>query len=82
MSGNKISRTIDVDLALTPEELADAFWGMNDTEQARFFNTVGVIAQTEFTDFSMQLAAVTSNDILLGTGRRAMELIGEYSSKT
>lgn len=37
----KIFKTIEVDVDITPEQLAEAFWEMDMHQQAEFFNHLG-----------------------------------------
>ena len=79
MSGYKIN--IIAGVTITAEELADGFWKLDELEQARFFNALGQIVEGRFSDFVMQLAHLSKAKNLSKSGRRAMELLGEYSSE-
>lgn len=39
-----INHTIETEVELTPEELAEGFWSLDSNSQARFFNHLGKIA--------------------------------------
>lgn len=67
-----------VDVELTPEEIARAFWDLDPDGQAEFFNRLSEISQNYL---PMQLQYVTDDDGLTSEGRWAMELIGAYSKK-
>ncbi len=74
---------------ITPDQLAEMFWALDDREQADFFNQLGVLALSTpapFTreiggwfplDWQMHCCAVHAQALPLG--RRAMEIIGENS---
>lgn len=81
--------TITIPLpVLTPEQLAEAFWALDDSEQARFFGTLGAcsLATTNLfvkkpgsyfpLDFQMYNCATKCTP----NGLRAMELIGQNTS--
>lgn len=53
---NKHTAEIVVDIDVTPEELADLFWSMDEIEMRRFFNALAL--QADFTDFSSQIYEV------------------------
>ncbi|MFH1719262.1 MAG: hypothetical protein ABIF19_18065 [Planctomycetota bacterium] len=60
---------------LSGAEVAELFWDLDDTEQARFFNELGGKKALCF-----QLQEVTDNPELASLGRWAMRLIGDYQS--
>lgn len=72
-----ITRTLEQTISVTPEELAEVFWAMDDEEQAKFFNHLGEIADA----LPMQLQYVTDNDALTIRGRMTMQYIGEYAEE-
>jgi hypothetical protein len=73
----------------TPEQLAEAFWQMDDTEQARFFGSLGACTLAEKCafngerghyfplDFQMHMASrhCTPN------GLRVMQIIGQQQTE-
>lgn len=61
---------------LSPEILAEVFWGLDSSEQARFYNHLDTIADYKF---PFQLQSITDEDGLTLAGRRVMQHIGEYS---
>lgn len=71
-----IKRNIEVEVRLTPEELAGEFWSMGGDEQALFFNKLGDLAQHRL---PMQLQYVQDSTNLNQEGRYAMRAIGNYS---
>lgn len=70
-----ISRTVDVEVKLTAEELAEQFWAMDGDNQARFFDA---LANTSSGRLPMQLQAVADSDHLTIPARVCMQSIGEY----
>lgn len=73
-----MKRTIEVEIRLTPEEMAQEFWNMGSGEQARFFNCLGTISAGAF---EMQMAYVSQDCILKECGRKAMAEIGSMSER-
>ena len=63
----------------SPELLAELFAGLDNNEQARFYNHLAEVAQTwKWGDMSLQLQYVTESGLTYA-GRRVMQQIGEYS---
>lgn len=75
----EIKRAMDIAITPTPDELAEVFWGMNSGQQAEFFNHLQEISGYML---CFQLQAVTDEPGLDANGRRAMQLIGEYSEES
>jgi len=73
-----ILRIIDVEVTPNPYELAEAFWAMDEHEQATFFHHLGVISEDRL---AAQLEAISQSVNLSYAGRPTMEMIGEYSTK-
>jgi hypothetical protein len=71
-----ITRTAEIEVTPTWNELAELFWGMNAHDQAQFFNHLGAIAETKL---CFQLQFISDSPMLNGTGRFAMSQIGDYS---
>jgi hypothetical protein len=61
---------------LDPKTIAEAFWELDQSEQARFFNHLDKIADYRF---PFQLQSITDDHGLTLAGRRVMQSIGEYS---
>jgi hypothetical protein len=69
----------------TPEQLAEAFWQMDDTEQARFFGSLGACALAEkcaFTGkaghyFPLSFQMYMASRQCTPNGLRVMQIIGE-----
>lgn len=62
---------------ITPEIVARLFMGMDNGQQAEFFNRVAEIGTTW--NLVMQLQYITDDDGLTLGGRRVMQAIGDYS---
>lgn len=73
-----IDREIKVHIEPTPEELAVAFWHLNNEQQARFLNHLEAIAGD---GLILQVAAITKMPTALDNGRRVMRLFGEYAEE-
>tara|TARA_R110002096_G_scaffold399999_1_gene596505 strand:- start:25 stop:276 length:252 start_codon:yes stop_codon:yes gene_type:complete len=76
-----IKRNIDINLVLTPQEIAFGFCNLHSDSQAEFFNEVAKITKTWSSHFVFQLQGITDEDCLTKDGRKIMSEIGEYSSK-
>ena len=77
MSGTAVLErkiTTDVKINLDGYDVADLFWCLDSTEQAKFFNSLGGNDRLVF-----QLQAVTDDDALNATGRHCMGRIGDYA---
>ena len=72
-----IKRNIEVEVDLTPGEMAVEFWELADVDQAAFFNALGKLAQHML---PMQFQSVQDCDVLNQDGRYAMRVIGDYSN--
>lgn len=67
------TKTFEVEL--TPEQLAEEFWGMDATQQAKFFNHL--FEQTpDYWMLMKQMAAVRRDPALAAGGIAAMLTIG------
>ena len=64
---------------LTPELVAALFCGLDDTEQALFFNAVAEAYKDSPLGLGMQLCAVSGNEALTNAGRNVMQEIGSES---
>lgn len=74
--------TKEVEVELTPDELAGTWELMNSVEQAQFFSALADrVAAWDggMGTFLLQLQAITDRDELTFDGRRVMEAIGDYS---
>ncbi len=73
-----IKRSVEVDVFISPEEMAIVFWSMGEDEQARFFNRLGY--QTGF-KLGAQFEAISKSDNLTTDGRFVMQLLGEFAEQ-
>lgn len=76
-----ITRNVEVNLDLTPQELAQVWCNMPSQQQAAFFNEIADIADKWEGEFCMQLQWITDEECLNDSGRAVMRQIGEYSAK-
>ncbi len=74
----KINKNIDVQISLTPEDLAEFFCGMDSVEQARFFNWVANISEKWERPFEDQMHYVSESETLNYKGIKIMRGIGKY----
>lgn len=75
-----MERSINIDIALTPEELAVEFCNMDGDQQAEFFSQIHLIVKRDWDmPFCFQLQSVTESKNLTKGGRSIMAEIGEYS---
>ena len=65
-----------IDIPVSPETVAEIFWDMDSSEQARFYNHLDKISDYLF---PFRLQQITDDDGLTLAGRRVMQNIGEYS---
>ena len=72
------SITATIDITLAPEQIADLFWNLTDTEQAVFFNTLGEITGSKL---PFQLSPMCWSGKLTEKGRYVMSLFGEYAQE-
>lgn len=71
---------MEIEVELTPEDIAQLFCDLDSAQQARFFNHVGEIASRwKGMGLAMQLQYITDEDGLNYAGRRVMQHIGDYS---
>lgn len=65
----------------TPEKLAEMFWDLDDSQQARFFGHLGAITLGEhggYQKLDMQMCYVSEANNLTPNGARVMEIIGAF----
>ena len=77
---NKINKTVNAEIELTPEEIADIFSNMSSIEQAKFFNRLAKLVKewsTHAGGFNMQMEWVRREKELTKEGRDIMKIIGE-----
>ena len=76
-----IKRNIDIEISVTPDELAVLFSCMSSLEQAQFFNATAQAMQKWDTPYIFQLESITQEKTLTNDARVLMDMIGEYSVK-
>lgn len=69
-----ITRSVDVEVHLTVDEIVEAWCGLAAADQASFFNRIG---NKQW--LSMQLQYISDAPELADAGRHAMRKIGEYA---
>lgn len=70
-----------IKIDLDPDEIAYAFFKMDSDEQAIFFNGVQALYGTTGIKLLMQMQFVSDSTYLREEGRRAMQVIGDYSEQ-
>lgn len=70
--------TVDVDIKLTPEQIASEFCDIDEHEQAEVFNHIALLSSQWNRDFCFQLQAVICSHKLTEEGKQIMRKIGEY----
>jgi hypothetical protein len=68
--------TIDVNVELTLQQLADIIAGLGSDDQACL---ISLIAEAAYYSVPMQLQYVIDDGAMTQAGRRLMELIGDYA---
>lgn len=85
-----MTTTITIPLPiLTPEQLAEAFWALDDTEQARFFGTLGACSLGTTNCFVKEPGSYFPLDFQMyncstkctPNGLRVMQLIGDNTAQ-
>ena len=76
-----IKRKIDVEIDLSPAELAEQFCQLDSEMQALFFNNIKRITDQWDMGFFWQLQYITESERLTDGGRTIMRQIGEYAEK-
>ncbi len=74
-----IKRATETEVTITPSEIAEVIWSMNDDEQVEMLNHLARIAG-HLNCF--QLQSITDNDLLTIEARALMAQIGNYSERT
>lgn len=74
----EIQRNIDINVELSPEDIADCFCDLRDDEQAVFFNRISEVVKKWGSPFCFQLQHIINNGILTRDGKEIMCQIGEY----
>jgi hypothetical protein len=76
-----ITKEVEVDFCLSPEDLAEAFAGMMSDDQATFLSHLASLSDSWDGPLVMQLQYISKSENLTDKGRNLMELIGEYAEK-
>jgi len=76
-----ITKNVDIDIELTPSELAKVFESWDGDAQAEFFSKLAEFVGRWKHLFEMQAIAITDSDKLTNAGRDIMRVIGDYSIK-
>lgn len=77
----KILRNIDVDIDMSPENIADYFCDLSSSEQAIFFNRIAEVTAKWAGPFCFQLQCIVSSNMLTREGKEIMRQIGEYGEE-
>lgn len=72
---------------LTPEQLAECFWSLDDSQQAKFFDYLGVLALSTPTPFTKNVGSYFGFDMQMcyaaekssGNALRIMDIIGSHA---
>lgn len=73
---------------LTPEQLAECFWSLDDSQQAKFFEQLGVLALSTPCSYSKKVGSYFPLDMQMcyaanhcsGNALRVMEIIGSHAN--
>lgn len=74
----KIKRRIKVEIEPTPEEMANAFWGMSAHEQALFLKHLWLASETAMGHYQLKAQLEALNDLLVDTREKEVEYMGAY----
>ena len=75
----KFVKTSEVEIEITPKDVAQMFCSMSSADQAEFFNAIHDEVSTWPGPFVMQLQYIHDSPFLKQTGKDIMSAIGEYS---
>jgi len=75
MSRN-IKQWVEASINLSSYELAEAFWEMDEEEQAGFFHRLSEVSEGRL---AIQLQSITDSEHTTTQGRAVMASIGAYS---
>ena len=76
-----IKREIEVDVCLSPSELAVEFAEMCDNDQVAFFNALACEVGKRDVSFAFQLSYISKHEGLTDAVRSLMRMIGEYADR-
>lgn len=74
-----INQEVLVQVTVTPEKLAELFCEMDESEMADFFNNIAIESKSWETPFCNQMESLIRTGTLNESGRKIMQVIGEYS---
>lgn len=75
-----LTKTIDIPVRLTVEDVALLFCGMDANEQAKFFNECALNFDRREFSWPMQLQYIQESKELKVKGKSLMSLIGDYGA--
>ena len=64
-------------IEITPEQLAEMFWEMDDSDQAEFFHSLFIVSDFQLLDTQMYGVGKLATEY----GLRVMHLIGKYGEE-
>ena len=76
-----LQRTINTEIEISPEEIAELFCKLDDFDQARFFNKIPEIIKNWGGEFAVQMETMIGHATLTDEARAIMRTIGEYSGE-
>lgn len=79
MDSLKIKKSIEADINISVDEVADMFCNMDGEQQAAFFNRIGENVKTWSAHFVFQLQSIVDTETLTIDGKQIMYEIGQYS---
>ena len=71
-----ITSKMDIEMDVSPDDLAEEFWRWDSEKHAEFFNHLGRISKDKLI---FQLQYLMDSKVLNGHGRDAMAAIGNYA---
>ena len=74
-----LKRSTELEITITPEELASEFCEMDNHQQAKFFNMVSAITSDWDMSFCFQLQGVIDSPDMKPEGLDIMRQFGEYA---
>jgi len=74
----KITRTTDVTVELSPEDIADCFCDLYNDEQAMFFNRIAEVTAIWNTRFCIQVESIIDSNMLTKGGKKIILQLGEF----
>jgi hypothetical protein len=79
---DNLKQTIEVDIKIIPQTVADLFCSMDAHEQAVFFNAIAADVKTwPACNFDLQMQYISDSPLLTENGRKIMKTIGQYAEE-